>query len=102
MTRHDRLGTVIGLLAAILVATVTLLFFPAPLQACPECLSAADQQVQEGFLWGLVFMMVSPWIAIGTIGGGLYLAFKRERREAVEEFLRSEAVLPASKWEELD
>ena len=65
-------------------------------------MAAADQQVQEGFFWGLVFMMVSPWVAIGAIGGGLYLAFRRERREAVEEFLRSEAALPAGVWEESD
>jgi hypothetical protein len=90
------------MLAAFVAAAAALLTFPAPLQACPECMAAADQQVQEGFLWGLMFMMVSPWVAIGTIGGGLYLAFRRERREAVEEFLRSEAALPASMLEESD
>lgn len=65
-------------------------------------MSAADQQVQEGFFWGLVFMMASPWVAIGVVGGGLYLAYRRERREAVEDFLRSEAVLPAGLLEESD
>jgi hypothetical protein len=36
-------------------------------------------------------MMVTPWVVVGGIGGGLYMAVRRERREAVEEFLRSEA-----------
>ncbi|MEE8561425.1 MAG: hypothetical protein V3S91_05605 [Gemmatimonadota bacterium] len=52
----------------------------------------ADQQVQKAFFWGVIFMMASPWMVVGLIGGGLYLAFRRERREAVEEFLRAEAV----------
>jgi len=81
--------------AVVLAATTVLLACPAPLLACPSCVSAADQQVQEGFFWGFVFMMVSPWVVIGAIGGGLFMAIKRERREAVEEFLRSEAALPA-------
>jgi hypothetical protein len=84
------------LTAAVVHAAMTvLLILPAPLLACPSCVSAADQQVQEGFFWGLVFMMVSPWVVIGAIGGGLFMAIRRERREAVEEFLRSEAALPA-------
>ncbi len=81
--------------AVVLAAAMVLLALPAPLLACPSCMSAADQQVQEGFFWGLVFMMVSPWVVIGAIGGGLFMAIKRERREAVEEFLRSEAALHA-------
>ena len=81
--------------AVVYAATTVLLTLPAPLLACPSCVSAADQQVQEGFFWGLVFMMVSPWVVIGAIGGGLFMAIRRERREAVEEFLRSEAALPA-------
>ena len=90
-------GTRAAFLSAAVVhaATTALLALPAPLLACPSCVSAADQQVQEGFFWGLVFMMVSPWVVIGAIGGGLYMAIRRERREAVEEFLRSEATLPA-------
>lgn len=79
--------------AVVCAATVVLLTLPAPLLACPSCVSAADQQVQEGFFWGLVFMMVTPWVVVGGIGGGLYMAVRRERREAVEEFLRSEAEL---------
>ncbi|MEJ2311152.1 MAG: hypothetical protein P8Y10_06920 [Gemmatimonadales bacterium] len=81
--------------AVVHAATTVFLALPAPLLACPSCVSAADQQVQEGFFWGLVFMMVSPWVVIGAIGGGLYMAIRRERREAVEAFLRSEAPLPA-------
>jgi len=81
--------------AVVCAATTALLALPAPLLACPSCVSAADQQVQEGFFWGLVFMMVSPWVVIGAIGGGLFMAIRRERREAVEEFLRSEAAVPA-------
>ena len=76
-------------------ATTAILAHPAPLLACPSCVSAADQQVQEGFFWGLVFMMVSPWVVVGAIGGGLYMAIRRERRAAVEEFLRSQAATSA-------
>jgi hypothetical protein len=72
---------------------------PKALLACLSC--AAEQRVQEGFFWGLIFMMVSPWMVVGLIGGGLYLAFRRERREAVEELLRAEAA-PAAVLEEND
>ena len=82
-----------ALAASPLGVAIVLLSYPMPLMACPSC--AADQQVQEGFFWGLIFMMVSPWVVVGLIGGGLYLAFRRERREAVEEFLRAEAVSSA-------
>jgi hypothetical protein len=75
---------------------IAVLALPAPLVACPSCVSAADQQVQQGFFWGLVFMMVTPWVLVGAIGGGLYRAIRHERREAVEESLRSEAALPPS------
>lgn len=90
------LAAVIGMACAVLLMT------PAPLSACPSCTAAADQQVQEGFFWGLVFMMASPWLAVGTIGGGLYLAVRRARREAVEEFLRTEAMAPAGARRESD
>ncbi len=82
--------------AVTLAAMIAVLALPAPLVACPSCVSAADQQVQEGFFWGLVFMMVTPWVVVGAIGGGLYMAIRQERRDAVEEFLRSEAALPPS------
>lgn len=87
------------LAALSLAVALVLLSGPTPLVACPSC--AADQQVQEGFFWGLIFMMVSPWMVVGFIGGGLYLAFRRERKEAVEEFLRAEAV-PSTILEESD
>ena len=85
--------------ASCLAVALVLLSYPTPLVACPSC--AADQRVQEAFFWGLIFMMVSPWMVVGLIGGGLYLAFRRERREAVEEFLRAEAV-PSAILEESD
>ncbi len=78
------------LAASSILVAIVLLSHPTSLVACPSC--GADQQVQEGFFWGLIFMMVSPWAVVGLIGGGLYLAFRRERREAVESFLRAEAV----------
>ncbi len=88
-----------ALAASCLAVALVLLSYPTPLVACPSCM--ADQRVQEGFFWGLIFMMVSPWMVVGLIGGGLYLAFRRERREAVEEFLRAEAV-PSTIREESD
>lgn len=88
--------------AVALAATTAVLALPTPLVACPSCVSAADQQVQEGFFWGLVFMMVTPWVVVGAIGGGLYMAIRQERREAVEEFLGSEAALPANPGEAVE
>lgn len=85
----------LALLPAVAASCAALLASPAPAWACPSCASAMDPQVQEGFFWGLVFMMASPWLAVGTIGGGLYLAVRRARREAVEEFLRSEGTAVA-------
>lgn len=93
MGSRRRTRTSLARAALVPAGLAILLAIPAPLLACPSCVSAADQQVQEGFFWGLVFMMVTPWVVVGAIGGSLYTAIRRERREAVEEFLRAEAAL---------
>ena len=43
--------------------------------------------MMDGFLWSAVFMASMPYILLAVIGGGLYLAFRRERERAVEDAL---------------
>ena len=100
--RRFRLARLWPAAASMAVGAAVLFLFPAAAIACPGCVSPADQQVQEGFFWGLVLMMIAPWVVVGTIGGGLYLAIRRERRQAVEDFIRSEAVTAVDVLERSD
>ncbi len=62
-----------------------------PLLACPGCIEGSSPSVQTGFLWSSILLMVTPYLVVGIIGGGLFFAYRRAIREQVERFLRHEA-----------
>lgn len=58
-------------------------------QACPECSEAVNGD-QEGFFWAMIVMMAAPYLAVGLIGGGIFYAHRRSRREEVERWLKDQ------------
>jgi uncharacterized paraquat-inducible protein A len=70
--------------AAIVVALVLLLASVAA--ACPNCkqgLAQNDPQGQSiaaGFYYSILFMMLMPYIVLGTFGSLAYLSIRRARK----------------------
>lgn len=75
-----------GFLSGALLASAA-----GPLLACPGCIEGSSPSVQTGFLWSSILLMVTPYLVVGIIGGGLYFAYRRSIREQVDRFLRHES-----------
>ena len=63
--------------------------------ACPACVEALGSGVYEGFLWGMGFMMATPFFLLAVVGGSLVYTRRKALRDDVERFLEEESVLPA-------
>lgn len=50
--------------------------------------------MNDGYLWAMIVMMVAPYLVVAVIGGGLFRAHRKARRDAVERFLKEESELP--------
>lgn len=74
-----------------LLATAAMACSAGSLLACPGCIEGSSPSVQTGFLWSSILLMVTPYLVVGIIGGGLFLAYRRSIRQQVERFLRHEA-----------
>lgn len=67
----------------------------AVLASCPGCGAASGGEPAAGLLWGALFLMVVPYLVVALIGGGLFLAYRREIRDEVARLLRSVDRTPA-------
>ena len=75
-------------LSAIPVAALLIVLAAGPVGAvCPGCIEGSSSQIGAGFFWSIMFMMAVPFFVIGSVGGGLYLAYRRLVRQEVDEFL---------------
>lgn len=54
---------------------------------CPGCIEGSSSQVGMGYFWSIMFMMAVPFFVVGTVGGGIYWAYRQSMRREVEEFL---------------
>jgi hypothetical protein len=77
-----------------LEALVTLLLlWGGDAQSCPMCAAAVGESDPAAFAisWSILFLMVVPYTILGTIGGWLYLSYRRApgRRRAAVIDLRS-------------
>lgn len=43
--------------------------------------------VASGFTWSVLFLAAVPFVLIAVVGGGIFLAQRRELRDEVERFL---------------
>lgn len=42
-----------------------------------------------GLVWGGLFLMATPYLVLAIVGGGLWLAYRREVRAEVDRLIRS-------------
>ena len=56
------------------------LFLGAPLAAyaCSVCLTGANDPTADAFNASVLFLMATPYAVVGSIGSGLYYAYRRK------------------------
>lgn len=72
-----------------LVAAAILVANPSSALACPGCIEGSSAGVAAGFFWSVMFMMAVPFFVVGTVGGGLYFAYRRSVHREVEALLEA-------------
>jgi hypothetical protein len=65
---------------------------PLTIQACSVCVTGADDPTADAFNWSVLFLMATPYLVVGSIAGGLFLAYrravaKREQTETTESLV---------------
>ena len=67
-------------------ALIALLASPLTVEACAVCVTGAGDATTDAFNWSVLFLMAAPYLVVGTIAGGLFLAYRRSaaRREQTE------------------
>ena len=65
---------------------MALIAHPLIVEACAVCVSGATDATTDAFNWSVLFLMAAPYLVVGTIAGGLFLAYRRSaaRREQTE------------------
>jgi hypothetical protein len=84
------LKKVVAVVAAFAVAGVTSIS-----GACSVCLTGAEDATAEAINASVLFLMATPYLVVGSIVGGLFLAYRRAaaKSELVEE---GQAAVPTS------
>ena len=59
---------------------------PLTIQACSVCVTGAGDPTADAFNWSVLFLMATPYLVVGSIAGGLFLAYRRAvaKREQTE------------------
>jgi hypothetical protein len=57
--------------------------------ACAVCVTGVGDPTADAFNWSVLFLMVMPYLVVGSIAGGLFYAYrrtasKRDHTEAAE------------------
>lgn len=47
-------------------------------QACSVCLTGANDPTADAFNASVLFLMATPYAVVGSIGGGLFYAYRRK------------------------
>jgi hypothetical protein len=53
------------------------LMIPSVTLACAVCVPGANDPVADAFNWSVLFLMVMPYLVVGSIAGGLFYAHRR-------------------------
>jgi hypothetical protein len=56
---------------------MALLAHPLTVEACAVCVTGAGDATTDAFNWSVLFLMAAPYLVVGTIAGGLFLAYRR-------------------------
>jgi heme/copper-type cytochrome/quinol oxidase subunit 2 len=85
MLRLRKLTALLMLLAAV--------FARSPLaSACAVCLAGADGSTTDAYNWSVLFLMVTPYLVMGSVAGYLVYAYRRHAGKNEEEPTVTEAV----------
>lgn len=59
---------------------------PLSVRACAVCVSGVGDPTADAFNWSVLFLMAAPYLVVGSIAGGLFLAYRRSaaKREQAE------------------
>ena len=71
---------------SLFIAAVFLLCAEFAVQACSVCVTGAGDPTADAYNASVLFLMATPYAVLGSIGGGLFLAYRRRvaKREAVK------------------
>jgi len=61
--------------------------------ACAVCLTGANDPTADAFNASVLFLMATPYAVVGTIGGGLYYAYRRKKAVPEPEKLEQPLLL---------
>ena len=72
---------------AAVVALVLAGSLAASASACPNCTNgmAGHGNLVSGYFYSIIFMMSMPFLILGTLAGGMYLAIRKARAERQRE-----------------
>ena len=60
------------------------LFAPgAPLWACTVCFGGSGSDWSQGFFWGILFLLLLPFVLIGSFFAWIAYSIRRNRRSAL-------------------
>jgi hypothetical protein len=54
---------------------------PAVADACSVCFGSSPED--QGYFWGILFLMAMPFLVAGSVGGWLFYQYRRPRRAAL-------------------
>jgi hypothetical protein len=61
------------------------MMIPSVTLACAVCVPGVNDPVADAFNWSVLFLMVMPYLVVGSIAGGLFYAHRRAaKREGPE------------------
>jgi hypothetical protein len=61
--------------------SLLILAVPVVAQACAVCIGSAAED--QGYFWGVLFLMAMPFLVAGSIGGWLLYQYRRPRGTAL-------------------
>lgn len=74
-TLHDRVSAFMGGIGGLTVA------LPAVAHACAVCVGSSAED--QGYFWGVLFLMAMPFLVTGAVGGWLLYHHRRTRGTAL-------------------
>jgi len=54
---------------------------PSIAGACAVCVTGTSDAVADAFNWSVLFLMVTPYLVVGSIAGALFYAHRRAARK---------------------
>jgi hypothetical protein len=69
-----------GLLGGLSLST----WMPSIAHACAVCITGAGDPSADAFNWSVLFLMATPYLVVGSIGGYLFYTYHRAARRKAQ------------------